>query len=576
MAINNKLLGMSGNEVMPSPGEPVLPKLIDHNTTEAAFQEGLDDVARQVDRTQVDIGYDADITVRTNRQARTVDDRLDTVEDLLGVAADNTGTQSATSSTQMIGNTDNASADIAGTLAAPRINPLAVDNMALGNDAVTTDKIMDDTILNGDINAAAGIERTKLETAIQTFAVTTGTNTATAQNLGSDISVPLFAQDQDGVADGPGANEATGSSSTDDLFVLASDNNWYQLNNFVRNGQQVPASAIDYTTTSHTITIPDSVPTATTVETYIALAANRNFGLENGDIVSVTDQRPTPDQTTAYIYIGNTAVDQNTNATAADFVQIGVAQTYGVASVGGLEFEPNTNNFRLTSTIPGARTFSAASTFSMGATFTGTMAANGNVVLGDANTDRVSVNGRVNTNIIPDQNGTRALGSDSLRWDVNADNLNFMSINGTVGNSNFADNTVDPSRLSRLGATAGQVVTVNADEDDVLFMDPPIGVEMGTMLPASADAAGVLFSLTAADGDNPIGIYRAVNTTGTWERLGIVNAIVSKNRFTSTAGTTNYNVGVPITAAHIITVDGLTLVETVGITSSSNIGAFVT
>ena len=451
MAINNKPLGMSVNMVDATPMEPVLPKLIDHTTTEERFQEGLDDVARQVDRTQEDIGYDADIAVRTNRQARTVDDRLDTVEDLLGVAADNTGTQSAGSSTQSIGNTDNASADIAGTLAAPRINPMAVDNMALANNAVDSTKIMDDTIVNGDINSAAGIERTKLETDIQTFAVTTGDNTAPVQNLGSDISIPLFAQDLDGVVDAPALNETSGSSSTDDLFVLASDNNWYQLNNFVRNGQQVPASAIDYTTTSHTITIPDSVPTATTVETYIALAANRNFGLENGDIVSVTDQRPTPDQTTAYIYIGNTAVDQNTNATAADFVQIGVAQTYGVASMGGLEFEPNTNNFRLTSTIPGARTFSAASTFSMGATFMGTMAANGNVVLGDTITDRVTVNGQVNSNIIPDQNGTRALGSDSLRWDVNADNINFMSINGTVGNSNFADNTIDPSRLSRRG-----------------------------------------------------------------------------------------------------------------------------
>ena len=333
LAINNKPLGSSVNDVTPSPGEQVLPKLIDHQTTEEHFQEGLDDVARQVDRTQVDIGYDADISVpladRTDRRGRTVDDRLDTVEDLLGVAADNTGTQSAGSSTQSIGNTDNASADIAGTLAAPRINPMAVDNMALANNAVDSTKIMDDTIVNGDINSAAGIERTKLETDIQTFAVTTGDNTAPVQNLGSDISIPLFAQDLDGVVDAPALNETSGSSSTDDLFVLASDNNWYQLNNFVRNGQQVPASAIDYTTTSHTITIPDSVPTATTVETYIALAANRNFGLENGDIVSVTDQRPTPDQTTAYIYIGNTAVDQNTNATAADFVQIGVAQTYG-------------------------------------------------------------------------------------------------------------------------------------------------------------------------------------------------------------------------------------------------------
>ena len=303
MAINNKPLGSSVNDVTPSPGEQVLPKLIDHQTTEEHFQEGLDDVARQVDRTQRDIGYDDDLTMRTNRQARTVDDRLDTVENLLGVAPDNTGTQSATSSTQMIGNTDIASADIAGTLAAPIINDGAVLTSRLANDAVTTDKIMDLTIVNGDISETAGITRTKLEMDIQTFAVTTGDNTAPVQNLGSDISIPLFAQNLDGVVDAPDMDEASGENSTDPLFVLASDNNWYQLNNFVRNGEQVPASAIDYTTTSHTITIPDSVPTATAVEAYIALATNRNFGLENGDIVSVTDQRPTPDRTLSLIHI---------------------------------------------------------------------------------------------------------------------------------------------------------------------------------------------------------------------------------------------------------------------------------
>ena len=40
-----------------------------------------------------------------------------------------------------------------------------------------------------------------------------------------------------------------------------------------------------------------------------------------------------------------------------------------------------------------------------------------------------------------------------------------------------------------------------------------------------------------------------------------MNTIVSKNRFTSTAGTTNYNVGIPFTAAHLVNIDGLTLVE---------------
>ena len=41
---------------------------------------------------------------------------------------------------------------------------------------------------------------------------------------------------------------------------------------------------------------------------------------------------------------------------------------------------------------------------------------NGNVVLGDANTDNITVNGEFNSNLIPDVNVTYDLGSDARRW----------------------------------------------------------------------------------------------------------------------------------------------------------------
>ena len=109
----------------------------------------------------------------------------------------------------------------------------------------------------------------------------------------------------------------------------------------------------------------------------------------------------------ASVYIGDTLSSTAPGGNAADFVQIGQAETYGVADDGGIEFETGTNNFQLTSTIPLDRTFSGNTTFSGTTTHTNTATFNGDVDLGDSNTDTVSFMSTVDTNITP--NGTRCL-----------------------------------------------------------------------------------------------------------------------------------------------------------------------
>ena len=77
-----------------------------------------------------------------------------------------------------------------------------------------------------------------------------------------------------------------------------------------------------------------------------------------------------------------------------------------------------------TQTIAGAKTFSATTVF------------NGNVDLGNATTDTITYTGRVDSNIDPDGNGTRSLGSSTLHWDdVFTESLTLRGSGGTTTNT---------------------------------------------------------------------------------------------------------------------------------------------
>ena len=62
----------------------------------------------------------------------------------------------------------------------------------------------------------------------------------------------------------------------------------------------------------------------------------------------------------------------------------------------------------------------------------------GNTIIGSATSDRVEFNARVNSNIVPDGNATRDLGSSSLRWD----DLYIHDINAS-GNTTLGSATTD-------------------------------------------------------------------------------------------------------------------------------------
>ena len=573
MAINNKPLGSPADGVAATPGEQVSPKLVNHNTTEERFQEGIFDVAVQVDQTQVDLGY-----APMSGETTTVSGGMMTV------AARLTAVEAAAAGGATIGGAGAMMSDLEGSLATATIRTGAVGTDEISTGAVTSDEIADGTIMSGDVNAAAGIQRTQLETAIQTHDISVGANTDVTVNLGDTIDVPMFTATLDGVAPAfSTANQVTGTTqATEDFYVLGGDGDWHQVHNSIQTGSLIPASLIDATTSAHPTSGALAMgATFTEVVTFLLTGANRvegtpamQYALENGDIINFTDTTPDPDQVYAIVYIGaalNAGVDLVDNAdNRARFVQLGNVETYDVINNGGLE--RSGQNFGIAATIPGARTFSGAVTHATTttttgtATFNGDVVANGNVDLGDVAGDNITVNGVVDSNIIPDGNGTRALGSATARWDVFADSLNVTgTMTGDVPGANITDNSIDLTSLDRTRAdgneaTTGQIPTINTAGDNVDWMVPPIGVERVTALPTTFTdyPNGTLVSLTQVDGSNVVGTYRS--TGSAWSRLGTVGMILSTQDIISVTGQTNYTT-TRISPAHFITIDGLVLAE---------------
>jgi hypothetical protein len=84
---------------------------------------------------------------------------------------------------------------------------------------------------------------------------------------------------------------------------------------------------------------------------------------------------------------------------------------------------------------------------------TGNITANGNITLGDADTDNITLNAEIASDIIPDVNNTYNLGSTDKRWDniwsttVNATNVNASALNiGSINLSQAQGNIVYVSK----------------------------------------------------------------------------------------------------------------------------------
>ena len=105
-------------------------------------------------------------------------------------------------------------------------------------------------------------------------------------------------------------------------------------------------------------------------------------------------------------------------------------------------------------------------------TATGNITANGNITIGDANTDNVTFNADVASNIIPDVNNTYSLGSSTKKWnnaylnDVTANNSNIGDVQIYA---NYIQTSVSNSNLElRANGTGSIVVDYLAFKDSTI------------------------------------------------------------------------------------------------------------
>ena len=245
---------------------------------------------------------------------------------------------------------------------------------------------------------------------------------------------------------------------------------------------------------------------------------NRRIGINTSnpqyelDVSGTT--RSTDIRITNKLEVGNLTLDGNTISSDNGQIFLGTADDivyHSRALVDSLKFEGNTisttdSNANIEFTPHGTGSVSVNSNLNVTGNIhaTGNISADGNIVLGDADTDTITFNGEVASNIIPDATDTYNLGSASKRWNdvfvrnFNASNVNTNSISvagindltNTPGNTIYvAENGLDTNNgihpadpftsvkhaLSQ--ATAGDMVYINAGEYEEVFpLTVPVGV----------------------------------------------------------------------------------------------------
>ena len=130
----------------------------------------------------------------------------------------------------------------------------------------------------------------------------------------------------------------------------------------------------------------------------------------------------------------------------------------GIATVGnGLTVNGAVTTLNQGLTVSGAAQFNNA--FNMGDTLTvaNAFTANSSVILGNATSDHITYNGRVNTAIVPSTNNTHTLGESSLKWST----VHATTFSGTATTANYAD--LAELYLSDFAYEAGTVVRVGGE-----------------------------------------------------------------------------------------------------------------
>ena len=370
MAINNrmKITPTGDDAIATGRSGDIAGNLVDHGTTEQAFQEGLYDLLCQVDQNQIDVGYPSDLSMRDAPYDVTVHARIAALEagtatptyesgsDLSGPFNNPQIVADAVTNVELADNAVQTAKIADDAVTNAKIADDAVNTVQILDDAVTTAKILNNAVTMDKIGTAA-VGTTELAddavTAVKitdgvvsnakltndSISYTVGANTATEVNLGETGNIPEFTAMTDGVVTGP--------TTVTNTSFLRDDNTFHELHGWAsvamgdtrEAGPLIPASRISSAISSHTV----SAAITGTIPAYLALAANRNFGLDNGDIIVVTNTTPDPDEVSTWTYNG-ASVTASVDATGT-FTQLGQVAAYDVVPNGGLQVA--NNNFSI-------------------------------------------------------------------------------------------------------------------------------------------------------------------------------------------------------------------------------------
>lgn len=148
---------------------------------------------------------------------------------------------------------------------------------------------------------------------------------------------------------------------------------------------------------------------------------------------------------------------------------------------------------------------------------------NGNTKLGDSSSDVISINGVVNTNIMPSANVTYNIGNNTIRWnEIHASNVH--SVTG------YFDGDVE---ISGDLIVTGNVTTVNVNS--VVVSDPMIYLAGNNY---SGDLVDIGFAANYNDGstDRHTGFFRDA-TDGVWKLFANSTQELSGNNVVNTSAT---------------------------------------
>jgi hypothetical protein len=206
------------------------------------------------------------------------------------------------------------------------------------------------------------------------------------------------------------------------------------------------------------------------------------YDLDVNGTTRTTNLQVTTSTTIGHLTIGNSTIS-STDSTITFLPNGANGVVYqGTISVGQLQVNTNvisstgTNtDINISPTGTGSVNLNANTLVNGNLHATGNITADGNITLGNANTDTVTFDGEVNSDVLPSITATYNLGSNSLQWN------NVYTVNSYITNANISTVNTNNFYSSSLKISTNTISTITANTDINLSTTGSGGVVIGNL-----------------------------------------------------------------------------------------------